>query len=232
MDNKVRLGECLLDPSQGWDLERARGVQERLAGKVIKKGGGSRIRRVAGLDVAYVGRERAFAAVVLFDLFRFEPVEKAVFIGRPAIPYIPGYLSFREAPPLLEVLRSLHKRPDALMCDGQGIAHPRGIGLASHIGVMLDLPSVGCAKSRLVGEYRDPGRQRGEWTPLMHRGRVVGSVLRTRTGVRPVFVSLGHRMGTAAAKGLVLKSAGKCRIPEPIRLAHIETARMKKEAGS
>jgi deoxyribonuclease V len=132
---------------------------------------------------------------------------------------VPGLLSFREAPAVLAALRRLRTVPDALICDGQGLAHPRRFGLACHVGLIADLPAVGCGKSRLCGEHREPGRRRGSRARLVHDGEVVGTVLRTRVGVKPVYVSVGHRIDLPAAERLVLDCAVRFRLPEPTRLA-------------
>jgi deoxyribonuclease V len=139
---------------------------------------------------------------------------------------VPGYLSFREGPLLLRAFGRLRRMPDLVLFDGQGIAHPRGLGLASHMGVLLDLPSVGCAKSRLVGEHGEPGRRRGDWTPLYLDGRRVGAVLRTRDGVKPLWISPGHRVGLRQAVKLALACC-RTRVPEPIRLAEQVVNRLR-----
>ncbi|HEY7513384.1 MAG TPA: endonuclease V, partial [Vicinamibacteria bacterium] len=138
-------------------------------------------------------------------------------------PYIPGLFSFRELPPLLAAFARLERRPDVLLFDGQGLAHPRGLGLACHAGVLFGVPSVGCAKSRLVGTHDPVGGDRGAWTPLAFEGRTVGAALRTRTGVKPVYVSPGHLVDLASSIRLVLDTTERFRLPEPIRLAHAAT---------
>jgi deoxyribonuclease V len=186
---------------------------------------------VAGADLAYAadGR-RAWAAVVLVSVPDGAVVETAMASARPRFPYVPGLLSFREGPLLLRAFGRLRRRPDLCLFDGQGIAHPRRFGLASHLGVLLDLPSVGCAKSRLVGEHTEPGPRRGDWAPLRLEGRTVGAVLRTREGVRPIYVSPGHRIGLRQAVRAVLALA-RTRVPEPIRLAEQVADRLKRGSG-
>jgi deoxyribonuclease V len=143
-------------------------------------------------------------------------------VERPCgFPYVPGLLSFREAPAVIEAVTALTERPDLLMCDGQGIAHPRGLGLASHVGLWLDLPTIGVAKSRLCGAHRPVGLRRGCRVRLVHDGRVVGSVVRTRTSVKPLYVSIGHRITLPEAVGWVLRAARGYRLPEPNRRAHL-----------
>jgi deoxyribonuclease V len=145
-------------------------------------------------------------------------------------PYIPGLLSFREIPVILAAMERLTLAPDLVLVDGQGIAHPRRIGIASHLGVLLDLPTIGAAKSRLVGRYDEPGPERGDRSPLVHRGEVVGAVLRTRSRVGPLFVSAGHRVSLDTAVGYTLACAPKYRLPETTRQAHNLAARAKAEA--
>jgi deoxyribonuclease V len=134
-------------------------------------------------------------------------------------PYVPGYLSFREIPAVLAVLERLSVRPDLVLCDGQGIAHPRRFGLASHIGVLTGLPTVGVAKSRLVGTHGEPGRERGDWVPLMDKDEIIGAVLRTRAGVKPIYVSIGHRVALETAIAFVLACTTRYRLPETTRAA-------------
>ncbi len=180
------------------------------------------IRIVAGADVSCAkGDDRVYAAVVLMDAESLDVVEEAVYCGRTSFPYIPGLLSFREGPALLRAFGRLRNRPDAVLFDGQGIAHPRGFGLAAHLGLILDVPAVGCAKTRLIGSHGEPGPRRGQSSPLVHDGRVIGAVLRTRDRVRPVFVSQGHRVSLERSVEIVLRCARRYRIPEPIRRAHI-----------
>lgn len=208
-------------------IARAQAVQARLRSRVRAAGGPRRVRLVAGADLAYRGDgSRAWAAVVLWSPGDGTVVETVTAWGRPSFPYVPGYLSFREGPLLLRAFRRLRRRPDLVLFDGQGIAHPRGIGLASHLGVLLDLPSVGCAKSRLVGEHDEPGRRRGDWAPLVLEGRQVGAVVRTRDGVKPLWISPGHRIGIRQAVLWTL-SCCRSRVPEPIRLAEQVVNRLK-----
>ena len=196
---------------------QAHAIQERLRG-LVRLEPLMPIATVAGLDCAF-SAERVFAAAVVWDVERGVVLETRTYSRRLSFPYVPGLLSFREAPALLGALRRVCMPVDALLCDGQGLAHPRRFGLACHLGVLLDLPAVGCAKSRLVGEAGEPDRQRGSSTPLTHQGEQVGALLRTRTGVKPLFVSPGHRCDTDGAVNLVLQCGGGLRLPEPVRLA-------------
>lgn len=203
------------------DIDHARKMQVALRGRVkLTPLPMARIRLVAGADVAISKRlDRLVAAVVVMRFPELEIVETRVGTARATFPYIPGFLSFREIPVLLDCFRRLASRPDVVLCDGQGIAHPRGLGLASHLGLLLGLPSVGCAKSRLVGEHDAPGAKRGDYARLLLDGRMVGSVLRTRDHVRPMYISPGHRIDHAGARRIVLACGAGYRLPEPTRRA-------------
>lgn len=186
---------------------------------------------VAGVDVSFDRRDPLlFAAVVLLSFPALEVVEVASASRETRFPYVPGYLSFREIPVLLDAFARLSRTPDLLVCDGHGRAHPRRFGIACHLGVILELPSLGCAKSRLVGSHREPGPRRGAHTQLREGGQVIGEVVRTREGVRPVYVSVGHRITLATARRLTLRMARRYRLPEPTRVAHREVNRVRREA--
>ncbi len=178
-----------------------------------------RLATVAGADVSIRG-DRARAAVCVLSLPGLEEVERAVVEAAVRFPYVPGLLGFREVPCLLEAFARLQCRPDAVLVDGQGLAHPRRFGVACHLGVALDLPAVGVGKSLLVGRHREPGQRRGSRARLVHQGEVIGAVLRTRDGVKPVYVSIGHRFDLESAVRLVLSTGRGLRLPEPIRAAH------------
>ncbi len=213
------------------ELARYRALQAALRARVVK---GSRLPRplttVAGADQAYTRDGRwAFSAVVVLDAATMDVVEIASARSRVRVPYAPGYLSFRELPGLLMAFSKLTVTPDVIICDGQGRAHPRRFGLACHLGVMLDLPALGCGKTRLVGAHREPGQARGRYALLRDRGEVIGHVLRTQDGVRPLYVSAGHRIGLNAARRLVLRCASRHRQPEPIRAADQEVNRLRRE---
>jgi deoxyribonuclease V len=197
-------------------LADARAIQERLQARVIQEGAPD-WSLIGGADVSEKG-DRARAAFVVLDR-QLRVVEEAVAETGVPFPYIPGFLSFREIPSLLEAWAKLKNRPDLVIVDGQGRAHPRRLGIACHLGVTIDVPTIGCAKKRLVGAYEEPDDVRGARSPLLHRGEVIGSVLRTRPGTRPVFVSLGHRISLAAAVETVLACAPRFKLPEPQRLA-------------
>jgi deoxyribonuclease V len=183
------------------------------------------------MDASYTStgrRGRVLGVACLFTWPGLEPMEQAVAVQKTSFPYVPGYLSFREGPVLAEAIAKLTKRPGLLLFDGQGIAHPRGLGIASHLGVVLGVASIGCAKSRLVGEYAEPGREKGAVSVLIHQGRPVGAVVRTREGVKPVFVSPGHLASMEDAVEAVLASTGRYRLPEPLRRAHLVSLRERK----
>jgi len=214
-----------------WRLSPARAVllQRQLASRISLKPFRGRIRCVAGADVSYDPRSGRFhAAVVLLDWTGLSLIETARARGRSSFPYIPGLLSFREIPPLLRAFRRLRSRPDLIFCDGQGLAHPRRFGLACHLGLLLGIPTLGCAKTILVGEHPPVPRERGGRSPLLHDGRLVGTALRTRKGTKPIFVSPGHRLSVAQATDWALRCATRFRIPEPTRLADREVARMRR----
>ncbi len=170
-------------------------LQRPLAASVIREDRYQRIETVAGVDVAYGRRGGpASAAVVVYRLSDLSPIEEARATVPASFPYVPGLLTFREAPAALAALAALSRPPDLLLCDGQGIAHPRRLGFASHLGLYLDVPSVGVAKSRLIGHHEDPGPRPGDWQPLIDHGEVIGAVLRTRAGGRPLYISIGNRV--------------------------------------
>lgn len=208
-----------------WPSDRAgaEAIQDRLRPSVRVEPDDApppRPRLVAGLDVAYAkDGDRLAAAVVVLDAATLETVESATAVGTAAFPYIPGLFAFRELPTLLTALERLAAAPDLLVCDGQGVAHPRRFGLACHLGVLTGLPAIGVAKQSLVGEYAEPGPERGDWSAIRDGGEVVGRALRTRPGVKPVFVSVGHRVSLAAATDLALHLAPAYRLPETTRRA-------------
>jgi len=198
----------------------ARAVQERLRRQVVTRDEFGPPRRIAAVD-AHFSEERGltWAAVAEMDADTLE-LTRSVLLSRPtSFPYIPGLLSFREAPAMVEAIGLLPEPPDLLVIDGQGTAHPRRFGLACHVGVLTGLPAIGVAKSRLVGRYEDLGTERGSRALLWHRREVVGAALRTRDGTNPLFVSPGHRISLETCIDLVLRFAPKWRLPEPIRLA-------------
>ena len=219
-----------LAPS-GLDTSAAVALQQQLRTLVVSSGEVRRPCRVAGVDVSYdfipnrftkrkKASEELYAAVVVLELPSLRVLESVTIADRAVFPYVPGLLSFRELPPLLEAFRRLRTTPDAVLVDGQGMAHPRRCGLASHLGLVLDLPAVGCAKSRLIGEYREPGWRRGSASDLYDGSEIIGRVLRTRDRVAPLFVSVGHKIALDVAVALVLECAPRFRLPETTRQAH------------
>lgn len=203
--------------THAWDLSpaAARALQSTLAPQVERRNRMGVIRRVAGVDVGFEnGGRTTRAAVVVMDAQSLETLDEVLHREPTCFPYVPGLLSFREIPALLGAFRKLSIKPDLLMCDGQGIAHPRRLGIAAHLGLLMDLPAIGVGKSRLVGEYEEPGNERGAWSALRDRKEVIGRVLRTRSGVRPLFISTGHRVSLPTAARLVLACASRFRLPE------------------
>jgi deoxyribonuclease V len=207
-----------------WDLspKEAIAVQRELASLVVCRGGPGRVRRVAGVDISVDRIEkRGTGAVVVLSYPELEVVETALAEAPLTFPYVPGLLSFRETPVLREAFRKIVGPIDLLLVDGQGYAHPRRFGIACHLGLLLDVPAIGCAKSRLLGEHAEPAAAAGSRSDLIDRGEVIGSVLRTRAAVKPLFVSSGHRIGLAEAEAWVLRCCRGYRLPEPTRLAHL-----------
>jgi deoxyribonuclease V len=211
-----------------WDLsaQEAIALQRRLASLVVLKPLPDNIRLVAGADVGY-GRqsETAVAAVAVYTFPELELIQLIQIEDQASFPYVPGLLSFREIPLLLKAFQHLHHLPDVVLCDGQGLAHPRGLGLASHLGLWLNLPTVGCAKTRLVGAHGKVGPRQGQYRSLIHRGERVGVVLRTRAEVKPLFVSPGHLADVESSRWLALHCCRKFRSPEPIRRSHLAVQR-------
>lgn len=204
-------------------------IQGRLATTVRHSPISTYVRAVAGVDAAFsYDGTRCLAAAVLWDLDESCVLEERIATRPLTFPYVPGLLSFREAPAIIAALRKLRCEPDAIACDAHGYAHPRRFGLACHIGVICRRPTLGCAKSVLVGKYREPAPRRGSRTALMEGGERVGTVLRTRTGVKPVFVSVGHLIDRATAVRIVLACTTRFRLPEPTRLADQAVGRLKR----
>lgn len=206
------------------DLEEARALQEAWRTRVVKRDrlGSGGVRTVAGIDVGFErGGKMARAAVVVLDFPSLALREQAVACAPVRFPYVPGYLSFRELPAVCAALARLSIAPDLLLCDGQGLAHPRRFGLACHLGVLTDTPSIGVAKSRLLGVPRGRlARAKGSWVPLVDGKETIGAVVRTRSGVKPLYVSIGHRVSLKTAVEYVLRCTTRYRLPETTRLAH------------
>ena len=199
----------------------ARAIQESLRGKIIARDRLDKIGRVAGIDVGFEKRGTITrAAVVVLSFPDLVPVEQAVAHRPTCFPYVPGFLSFREVPAVLAAVEKLRAKPDLILCDGQGLAHPRHFGLACHLGLLLDIPSIGVAKSRLIGRHGEVPERKGGWTALEEQGEVLGAVLRTRAGAKPVYVSIGHRISLTTAIEYVLRCSTRYRLPETTRHAH------------
>jgi deoxyribonuclease V len=206
--------------AHAWDLEPSEAIslQKRLAEYVLRAPALGTVEIVGGVDAGYK-EGTARAAVVTFSYPALEMLDYVVTTRPIAYPYVPGLLSFREAPAVLETFETLETVPDLLIFDAQGIAHPRRFGLASHVGLLLDLPAIGCAKRRLCGSYEVPHTERGSFTYLREDDEVIGAVVRTRTDVKPVFVSIGHRVDLPTAVDYVLGCGGGYKLPEPTRWA-------------
>ena len=197
----------------------AKEIQRQLRDRVLVQPLDHPPETIAGIDVS-VKAEQARAAVALLSYPDLIPFHAATAEMPVSFPYVPGLLAFREGPVVLAALERLTDRPDVLMFDAQGLAHPRRMGLATHLGILLDVSTVGCAKSRLCGMYVEPDEQKGSWTVLVDGDEVIGAVVRTRNGVKPVFVSIGHRVDLETAVSLVLDCAPRYRLPETTRWAH------------
>jgi deoxyribonuclease V len=202
-------------------VEEAIRIQENLRSRIILKTDFSKVRTIGGGDVAY-SKERniLFGVIVVLSFPQMEILDISEACGIVGFPYIPGLFSFREGPILIRTFQRLKRKPDVMLYDGQGIAHPRGFGLASHMGLWLDLPSIGCAKTPLVDGFVSPGSSKGSYELIRREGKEVGIVLRTKDNVKPLFVSPGHRIDLPTSIQLILKCCRGFRIPEPLRQAH------------
>jgi len=233
-----------------WDVTtaEARRIQEELRERWEAKDRFGTIRTVAGLDAAFVLKgsqafrkpsrwnitreaNRAIGAAVVFSYPEMRELERAYAEVPLEFPYVPGFLSFREIPALLAALGKLRRMPDLLFCDGQGYAHPRRMGLASHLGIVLDVPSIGCAKSVLIGEHGPVGRKQGDWSAIRDGEETIGAALRTRTDCRPVYISSGHRVSLETALRLTLSVGDGTRVPRPTREADRFVSQTKRESA-
>jgi len=219
----ARQGDPIVPVELPRDPEDAIEIQDRLRERLVLPAARIALPRfVTGLDVTYEsGSSRAVAAAVVIDVEGLGVQEVAVARGTVSFPYVPGLLAFREVPLLLAALGKLARPPELLVCDGYGVAHPRRFGLACHLGVLLDLPAFGVAKTSFIATFADPGRRRGEWSELVDGVEVLGRAVRTQTEVKPVFVSVGNRIGLDDAAELTVRLSGRYRIPEPTRQADI-----------
>ena len=211
-----QLHDWSLTPREAIELQKQ--LRARVRVEPLKK----KVETVAGADISFNKFEpTVYAGIVVLRLPSLEVIEEVGVVSETRFPYVPGLLSFRETPSVLEAWAKLKTEPDAVMFDGQGIAHPRRVGIASHVGLIIDRPTLGCAKSVLVGRFEEPGEERGSWTPMIDKGETVGAALRTKTRVQPVYVSPGHLIDLAGAVELTLASDGGYRQPEPTRRAHL-----------
>jgi deoxyribonuclease V len=211
-----------LQHSHPWDVTpaEARAIQNDLRPHVVRKNGLDSVEHVAGIDVGFEEAGTVTSAAVVILSFPSLELEEQVIARRPTrFPYVPGLLSFREVPTVLDALTRLSVRPDLLLCDGQGIAHPRRFGIASHIGVLTDWPSIGVAKSLLTGFHAEVPEARGAWVPIKQRDEIIGAVLRTRVKVKPVYISIGHKISLDSAIDYVMRCTTRYRLPETTRLA-------------
>ena len=207
-----------------WNVstQKALEIQRNLAGRVSRHNGLLTPQLIAGLDVSVNKMNEAIAVAVVLSYPELEVIETAKVKGKVDFPYVPGLLSFREVPLTLKACEALNSQPDLVMVDGQGIAHPRRIGLASHLGLFLDIPTIGCAKSHLYGQFLEPGLESGSTSNIFSdEGETIGAVVRTKTGVKPLFVSVGHQIDLSASIHWVLQCCRGYRLPEPTRLAHL-----------
>lgn len=205
-----------------WNLSEQEAIelQEELALKVIKKDSFTTIDYVAGVDVAYsINNDKIVAAIVILDSKTLKLVETVVVEDNLHFPYIPGLFSFRELPPIIKAFEQVKTIPQLVVCDGQGIAHPRRFGLASHLGVIFDIPTIGCGKTKFVGDFIEPGIQRGAYAPLHDNSEIIGNVLRTQDNVKPIFISIGHRICLSTACDWILRLSPRYRLPETTRQA-------------
>ncbi len=213
----------MIEPLHSWEvnIEEALRIQEDLRHRILLKNTLSKVNRVAGADVSYSKDHRSLmGGIAVLSFPEMEVLDLASAGSEVRFPYVPGLFSFREGPVLLEAFQRLRIKPDLILFDGQGIAHPRRFGLASHLGLWLDLPSIGCAKTSLLKEYVLPERSKGSLTWIDLKGEKVCAVLRTRENVKPIFISPGHRVDLITSVQIVLATCHRYRIPEPIRIAH------------
>jgi len=221
-----------ITPLHSWDLtpKEAIEIQKKLAAGIVQKNHVKTVRYVAGADMAVSKNpDMAYAGVVVLSYPELRIVETQQAVLKLTFPYIPGLLAFRESPALLNAFEKLRIEPDLVMIDGQGLAHPRGFGIACQIGLWLDKPTIGCAKSRLFGVHREPGPKRGDWTPLTgNQNDVIGAVVRTKDKTNPVYVSVGHKIDLPSAIRYTLACVRGYRIPEPTRQADIFVGQLKR----
>lgn len=213
-----------------WNLSYSQAIalQRQLSEKVQQTGLKSKPKIIAGLDCAFSkDKKRIIACAVVLSLPDFKQIEMTTASQKVAFPYIPGLLSFREAPVCIAAVEKLKQEPDVFIIDGQGIAHPRRLGLAAHLGLFFDKPTIGCAKSRLTGAFKEPPSEKGKYSPLKDKKETIGAVVRTRAKIKPVFVSIGNKCSLEDVIKITLTCAVKYRLPEPTRLAHQLVSKLK-----
>lgn len=199
----------------------AKAIQEKFRSQVIRSSAVQNVSLVAGVDIGFENNGKITrAAIVVLDFEKLTLMEKQIARVKTSFPYVPGYLSFREIPAALKGFEKLKNKPDLILCDGQGIAHPRRFGLACHLGLWTDIPCIGVAKSRLIGTYQEPAARKGSWKPLMDKEEIIGAVLRTRDNVSPLYVSVGHLIDLQSAINYTLRCTTRYRLPETTRWAH------------
>ncbi|GAA0562622.1 deoxyribonuclease V [Chitinophaga japonensis] len=209
-------------------IPEATRLQQALREKLVIQPRDFPLQVVGGADISFNRfSTTVYAGIVLLSFPALQPLTYSLVKKEVHFPYVPGYLAFREVPALMEAWEQLPLKPDVLVVDGHGIAHPRRMGIAAHFGALSGQASIGCAKKRLFGTYTEPGPERGAYTPLLHKEEVIGSVLRTKAHVKPVFVSPGHRMDVQDSLSLILQCCGRYRLPEPTRLAHAAVNRFR-----
>jgi deoxyribonuclease V len=218
----------IVNKLHGFDLTPAEAIQlqQELAPSVIQKDDRKEVRLIAGVDVS-LGRQggQGRAAVVVFRYPSLETVAESIFEDRVSMPYVPGLLSFRELPLILPALEKLRVEPDLFIVDGQGVAHPRRLGIAAHLGLFTGKPTIGCAKSRLCGDHSEVGDSRGDFVDLHDRREVIGRVVRTKENCKPLYISVGNSLSLETAVDWVIKLTGCYRLPEPVRQAHLAASR-------
>lgn len=211
-----QLHEWSLTPREAVELQKELRASVRV--EPLKK----KVETIAGADISFNKFDTTiYTGIVVLRLPTLEVVEEVGLVSETKFPYVPGLLSFRESPSVLEAWAKLKTEPDAMMFDGQGIAHPRRVGIASHVGLIIKRPTLGCAKSVLVGKFEEPNDERGSWSPMIDKGETIGAALRTKTRVQPIYVSPGHLIDLAGAIELTLRCDGGYRQPEPTRRAHL-----------
>lgn len=217
-------------PLHSWRVtpKEAAEIQLKLKPRVCLNNSFDKIKKIAGADVSYSGN-KAIGGVVVFEFPHLKPVEKQFFISSLEFLYIPGLLTFREGPALLGALEKIRNEPDLILFDGQGTLHPKRMGIATHLGLLLNIPTIGCAKSKLIGEYSLPGEEKGSYTLIKDKEEIIGAAVRTKRRVKPVFISPGNKINLATSIEIVLECIRKYRLPEPLREAHLLVGAIKRK---